>query len=340
MLFLAVPAVVFFAVESSKPSNISIPKKEEDYIRKAYPITFGIPEVNVLPLDRSKKTQLWSSSDPRKKNNAQQFTTEESYMHNYSISWYAYTKVKGGWDCMRHLEILAAGCIPVIDLDGCPEKTMMAYPKEILTEIFVNHESVDDDQRWKWTVKLREHFLKKLTCRRVAQHLLNTVDPNAKKVLFIDHNFTVESGGKGDYTPSTIYTGLKFLRNIECESYFPMDILYEDWNYAQSEYYLYGNGFNYKKVIPVSRRQKKYDTIDELEEKLKNHEYDLVIYGSWQRSMKEYDLVRKYYNGAEIIACVGEDNPELLRFDNVPGPRTYFIRELGWLDVAPHIKIM
>ena len=45
------------------------------------------------------------------------------------------TRSKAGWDCMRHLEIMAAGCIPFFtDLDELPSLTMQLYPKGLLQE--------------------------------------------------------------------------------------------------------------------------------------------------------------------------------------------------------------
>lgn len=37
---------------------------------------------------------------------------EHRYYDDYSRSYFAVTRRKGGWDCMRHYEILAAGTHP------------------------------------------------------------------------------------------------------------------------------------------------------------------------------------------------------------------------------------
>ena len=43
---------------------------------------------------------------------------------------------KSGWDCMRHYEILANGCVPVfLDINNCPELTMTSLPKDKLLEV-------------------------------------------------------------------------------------------------------------------------------------------------------------------------------------------------------------
>ena len=46
---------------------------------------------------------------------------------------FALTTKKCGWDCMRHYEILANGCIPYFpDIENCPSNTMALLPKELL----------------------------------------------------------------------------------------------------------------------------------------------------------------------------------------------------------------
>jgi nitrogenase molybdenum-iron protein alpha/beta subunit len=40
---------------------------------------------------------------------------------------------------------------------------------------------------------------------------------------------------------------------------------------------------------------------------IKNHVYDLVIYGSYHRGKPHWDLVNKYYKKNEIVLMCGED---------------------------------
>ena len=52
-----------------------------------------------------------------------------SYYEQYNNSYFAYTCKKGGWDCMRHYEIIAAGCLPVFkDFDMCPKYVLTTWP--------------------------------------------------------------------------------------------------------------------------------------------------------------------------------------------------------------------
>ena len=50
-------------------------------------------------------------------------------------SYYAFTHKRGGWDCMRHYEILASGAVPFFpDILQCPHYSLTALPKELIFE--------------------------------------------------------------------------------------------------------------------------------------------------------------------------------------------------------------
>lgn len=62
------------------------------------------------------------------------YNTEEDYMNMYHDSMFALTSKKGGWDTLRHYEILAAGCLPYfVDIENCPENTMKNWQKDTLS---------------------------------------------------------------------------------------------------------------------------------------------------------------------------------------------------------------
>lgn len=60
------------------------------------------------------------------------FEQEEAYYADYQKSFFGYTCKKGGWDSLRHYEILANGCVPYFaDLEKCPKKTLVGFPKAL-----------------------------------------------------------------------------------------------------------------------------------------------------------------------------------------------------------------
>jgi len=82
---------------------------------------------------------------------------------------------KGGWDCMRHYEILANGCIPYfIDLDQCDVRTMAFLPKELIKEamnlpgvsyLSINHKKFNKVKYYEILNKLLEHTRQYLTIK-------------------------------------------------------------------------------------------------------------------------------------------------------------------------------
>jgi hypothetical protein len=62
-----------------------------------------------------------------------------------------------------------------------------------------------------------------------------------------------------------------------------------------------------------------------IEEKIKDRYYDLIIYGSIKRCKQYYDLVSKYYPNNKVILIDGNDEPEL---DPLYTKHLYFKREL------------
>jgi hypothetical protein len=63
------------------------------------------------------------------------YNSEKDYYADYSQARFGVTLKKAGWDCMRHYEILANGCIPFfIDIEKCPINTMKLCPKDLFIE--------------------------------------------------------------------------------------------------------------------------------------------------------------------------------------------------------------
>jgi hypothetical protein len=98
-----------------------------------YPIGFSIHPTKIVG-EVPEKTKLVASLIPG--NTATYiYHTEKDYYDDYKRSFFAITHKKGGWDCMRHYEILACGCIPLFtDLEECPPDIMTLFPKDIILQ--------------------------------------------------------------------------------------------------------------------------------------------------------------------------------------------------------------
>jgi hypothetical protein len=97
------------------------------------PINFSIPKeliVNEIPV----KIKDYASIIPGDIS-TYIYDNQSEYYTDYQESYYGVTFKKGGWDCLRHYEILMNGCIPYFtDLENCPEYTMTLFPKMLIRQ--------------------------------------------------------------------------------------------------------------------------------------------------------------------------------------------------------------
>jgi hypothetical protein len=111
------------------------------------PIQFGVPKEKIRPIDISRKTRLMAHCDPRDRSTYVYYDSEQRYYDQYSDAWFGYTKKKGGWDCMRHHEIIAAGALPYFkDFDQCPAGTLATFDRVHMRSARVMHDTWSESQ--------------------------------------------------------------------------------------------------------------------------------------------------------------------------------------------------
>lgn len=121
-----------------KYTNKFFKRELYDDVTELLPIHFAIPEEKIaIPIN---KTQNFANILPANGNSkyrrTHKYTTEQEYYHDYAKSKFALTCKKGGWDCLRHYEILANNCVPIFtDIEQCPVNTLTNLPKTILSEL-------------------------------------------------------------------------------------------------------------------------------------------------------------------------------------------------------------
>jgi hypothetical protein len=235
------------------------------------------------------------------------FTTSDAYNKDYQESYFAITCKKGGWDCFRHYEILANGCIPLFtDIEKIPENIMTFFPKKLIQEtnqLFLqisNGKIVDYDEICKKYISLLlDHTRTYLTTKSMAQYILTqTGILSIKNVLFLSNETSP------DYLRCLTLTGFKDLLGKDCHDFLKVPHIYED--YSDDISMLYGKGINYTKKVDAS----KYVNILNITENIKSHFYDVVICGSIHRGFPLKELVYEYYKPSEIIILCGEDEHE------------------------------
>ncbi len=99
--------------------------------QQCLPISFAIPRDAIRGTVLSKTKVLATVIPGRPETYV--YANEADYYDDYASSMVAITMKKAGWDCLRHYEILANGCVPhFIGLESCPSHTMTTLPKRFL----------------------------------------------------------------------------------------------------------------------------------------------------------------------------------------------------------------
>ena len=260
---------------------------------------------------------------------------ESEYYQMYQQSWFAHTKKKGGWDCLRHYEILANGCIPIFEnLEDCPEQTLTTFPKQLLKDFCMDY----DIDRIMLIKQLLEHTREHCTTSANIRYFLSKINKTPKNVLLI-------VGDKGvNYTREFFWIGMKrYLQSIGgiAVEYPKIDYLYDGYPTEQKGE-LHGNGFTYSGRLMDEDYE--YNE-DEIIEKIKGKFFDLIVYGKvgpdegHEGSLSGFPLwehVFPRYSRDEIVCLYGGDECIDLTSDNdyrrhiylVAQYATCFVREL------------
>jgi len=276
-----------------------------------FPITFSIPESKIVSLenDNIKKTKILSDLIPGKLE-TYIYNTEEEYYNEYKKSLFAITFKKGGWDCMRHYEIIANGCIPYFpNIENCPENTMALLPKNLIIEGNMLYEKIiknenkelTEEDKNKYNILIKElinYTKENLTCKKMSEYILKkTNNKNIKKILYLSGDLNP------DYLRCLTLIGFKELLGKECHDYPKVEHIYKSNTIESNK--LYGKGFSYSNILDNELHNDEYDK--NIEEDILNKKYDIIIYGSYTRGIPYYHLIETIYEPQKIIMLCGED---------------------------------
>jgi hypothetical protein len=137
------------------------------------PIQFGVPREKIVDAVPT-KTHVMAPLIPGDFS-TYGYTTEESYREMYALSRFGRTRKKGGWDCMRHYEILMMGAVPYFEgLEACPSRTLCVLPKAelLLARHIFDSWSAERENEWLDVANhllsfTREHLTTEALARRV-----------------------------------------------------------------------------------------------------------------------------------------------------------------------------
>jgi hypothetical protein len=148
---------------------------------RIHPIEFCFPEEKIFVGQSLEKTKLISSIIPGRLE-TYTFNIEEDYYKEYQNSYFAYTSKKGGWDCLRHYEIIANYCLPIFNnIEECPPRTMYFFPKDFCSRINKEFNSPERSyyisEKYKSEIiELVTYFRTKLTTKKMAEYILDISD--------------------------------------------------------------------------------------------------------------------------------------------------------------------
>lgn len=233
---------------------------------------------------------------------AYSFDDEAEYLATYQHAYLGVTHRKAGWDCFRHVEVLAAGAVPLMpDAAQIPGFAMVHYPKRALATVtaLVREHGAPPDQQARQAFRI--HFERHLTSAAMARYVLRASGLEAAaRVLFIDERLP----GHADYQSVMSLLGLKQLLGAECHLMFPTDYVYEDTSVPVST--LYGRGFGYTRLLPPESR-----STTEAGRSVDLADFDVVVVGSVTRNEGlAFDLLRQFPR-EQTVWIHGEDTPPL-----------------------------
>jgi hypothetical protein len=307
----AISSVV--AVSSDTRFPVKVPKDNNQYVLSTEcfekfgvrPISFSFPE----GLSNSPIPPLQAIS-PVIPGHAYSYESPMDYFRQYSESALAITHRKAGWDCFRHVEILAAGSVPLmLDSEQIPKYSMIHYPKSALVQ--VNELARDSrgtpDQATR--TAFHDYFRHNLTTRAMANYILKSAGlQGVQSVLFVDQ----ELPQMADYQSVLTLIGLKELLGKQCHVVFPVDYIYEDWN--ESPLQLYGRGFGYSRSVEATDRSQ-VEFLQSVVQQRASLErpsikkYDAVVVGSIARNRDLALDLLNHFPAEQTIWIHGEDSP-------------------------------
>ena len=142
---------------------------------KVRPIHFAIPEHHILN-SVPNKTKDYGTIIPGDIS-TYIYDNQVDYYDDYKESYFGITFKKGGWDCLRHYEILANGCVPYFpDLHNCPPYTMVNFPKKLVLDCNLKAQigKLTSDEYNLYAKLLLQYSKINLTTKKLFEYIMRT----------------------------------------------------------------------------------------------------------------------------------------------------------------------
>ena len=281
---------------------------------RVIPLPFSVPDECVVSEIPQKETLLASLLPGNASTYIFNKHQEKEYNEMYQKARFSITKMKGGWDCLRHYEILMNGSIPLFEkLKDCPKCTMATYPKELNDEAYQLYDSWAENDEFitKYNTlcsKYLEHTRTHCTTSASAIHFLKNMrnGEKAKNILLITGHHGI------NYSRESLWIGLKrYIATINgvAVEYTPLPFLYDDFDDTCDNPYYDHTCFTLPKRLSKDANCNMSEF--EIREKITNKFWDIIIYGKVGPdegfNFPLYDTVKQYYNTNQIAFIFGGD---------------------------------
>ena len=201
--------------------------------KNIYPLSYCIPDECIVSDDvLNDKTNFIADLIPGNPS-TYRFGADDEVEYNkmYQSCLFAHTQKKGGWDCLRHYEIMANGCLPIFKyLENCPQSTLTTMPKQLIQDANrdllpwnYNNKTLYDS----YVKKLLQHVRENCSASATTKYFLDKMGGSPKNVLLIMGNIGV------NYTRETFWIGMKrHIQNIGgvAVEYPKIDFLYNNYS--------------------------------------------------------------------------------------------------------------
>ncbi|CAJ1396103.1 unnamed protein product [Effrenium voratum] len=202
------------------------------------------------------------------------YTEEAEYLKMYASSLYCITRKKGGWDCLRHYEILLAGCVPYfLDIELLPSLTMVHFPRQII-QVLMKLPGVPSQEAVKKELllgrrprlgenfprdrymELRGRMLKYVEHFTLSSHRASELIPDGGFGAVLVHSKSTESKPV-DYLRELLVVGLLELR-VRVQVNFNISHIFADFDVTRQALVWkesYGRGFLYERALPAEAKR-------------------------------------------------------------------------------------
>jgi hypothetical protein len=158
-------------------------------LNKAYPLYFAIPE-EIIVNNVQQKSKDYATIIPGDIS-TYVYDNEQDYYNDYQQSYFGVTFKKGGWDCLRHYEIIANGCIPYFpDLHECPQHTMLSFPKKVVLDCNLKLQmgQLDNNDAILYSNILLQYAKNNLTTKHLFNYILKEHSMKSTYIFICNFN--------------------------------------------------------------------------------------------------------------------------------------------------------